>query len=192
VLDTRDQTMFAAGHLVGSVSVGLDGRFAEYAGNVLTADTPIVLVGEPNTEAEARTRLARIGFDHVIGALDDYVAAFTDRPEVVARASRLTADELAERRAALPDLQIVDVRNPGEVSATGTVPGATAIPLPRLLARAGELDPAMPTVVYCAGGYRSSIAASTLRALGFADVSDLLGGIGAWSASGWDLAGPSA
>ena len=192
VLDTRDQTMFAAGHLVGSVSVGLDGRFAEYAGNVLTADTPIVLVGEPNTEAEARTRLARIGFDHVIGALDDYVAAFTDRPEVVVRASRLTADELAERRAALPDLQIVDVRNPGEVSATGLVPGATAIPLPRLLARAGELDPAMPTVVYCAGGYRSSIAASTLRARGFADVSDLLGGIGAWSASGRDLAGPSA
>ncbi|MFO1536663.1 MAG: MBL fold metallo-hydrolase, partial [Actinomycetota bacterium] len=146
VLDTRDQTMFAAGHLVGSVSVGLDGRFAEYAGTVLTADTPIVLVGEPNTEAEARTRLARIGFDRVIGALDDYVAAFTARPAVVVRASRLTADELAGRRTALPELQIVDVRNPGEITATGTVPGAIPIPLPRLRTRAGELDPAVPTV----------------------------------------------
>ena len=192
VLDTRDQTMFAAGHLVGSVSVGLDGRFAEYAGNVLTSETPIVLVGEPDTEGEARTRLARIGFDRVVGALDDYVAAFMDHPEVVARASRLTADELAERRAALPGLQVVDVRNPGEVQGTGTVPGAATIPLPQLTARFGELDPSVPTVVYCAGGYRSSIAASALRARGFTDVSDLLGGIGAWSASGRDLAGTGA
>jgi len=186
VLDTRDQAMFAAGHLRGSIDVGLEGRFAEYSGEVVPPGTPIVLVGEPGTEAEARTRLARIGFDNVIGALDDYVAAFMDHPEVVEQASRLTADELAEVRANIRDLQIVDVRNPGEAE-HGTIPGARNIPLPQLLARLGELDPDRPTVVYCAGGYRSSIAASALRAHGFRDVSDLLGGIGAWSGSGREL-----
>jgi glyoxylase-like metal-dependent hydrolase (beta-lactamase superfamily II)/rhodanese-related sulfurtransferase len=186
VLDTRDQAMFAAGHLRGSINVGLEGRFAEYSGEVMPPGTPIVLVGEPGTEAEARTRLARIGFDNVIGALDDYVAAFMDHPEVVEQASRLTVDELAEVRANICDLQIVDVRNPGEAE-QGTIPGARNIPLPQLLARLGELDPDRPTVVYCAGGYRSSIAGSVLRAHGFRDVSDLLGGIGAWSGSGREL-----
>jgi glyoxylase-like metal-dependent hydrolase (beta-lactamase superfamily II)/rhodanese-related sulfurtransferase len=181
VLDTRDQTMFAAGHLAGSVAVGLDGRFAEYTGDVVPPDASIVLVAEPNTEAEARTRLARIGFDHVIGALDDYVAAFMERPDVVVRGSRVTAEELAERTSAVPGLQIVDVRNPGEVAETGTVPGAATIPLAQLVSRLDELDPTVPTVVYCAGGYRSSIAASTLRAHGFSDVSDLVGGMAAWS-----------
>jgi len=187
VVDTRDQVMFAAGHLRGSIDVGLDGRFAEYTGDVLAPDTAIVLVGEPNTEAEARTRLARIGFDNVVGALDDYVAAFMEHPELVTRASRLTAEELAERRVGVAGLQIVDVRNQGEIDETGTIPGAVHIPLPQLVGRLDELDPEVPTVVFCAGGYRSSIAASTLRAHGFADVSDLLGGVGAWSGSGEDL-----
>jgi rhodanese-related sulfurtransferase len=188
VLDTRDQTMFASGHLRGSIDIGLEGRFAEYAGEVVSADTPIVLLGEPNTESEARTRLARIGFDHVIGALDDYVAAFMDHPEVVARASRLGADELADRLGHVPELQLIDVRNPGEIDATGTIPGARHIPLPQLLGRRQELDPTLPTVVFCQGGYRSSIAASALRAHGFDDVSDLLGGLPAWAASGRDVA----
>jgi hydroxyacylglutathione hydrolase len=187
VVDTRDQVMFAAGHLRGSIDVGLEGRFAEYTGDVLAPDTAIVLVGEPNTESEARTRLARIGFDNVIGALDDYVAAFMDHPEVVTRASRLTVEELAERRASVEGVQVVDIRNQGELDETGTIPGAVHIPLPQLVSRMGELDPARPTVVFCAGGYRSTIAASALRANGFVDVSDLLGGIGAWGGSGHEL-----
>ena len=124
VLDTRDQMMFASGHLKGSIDVGLEGRFAEYAGEVIEPDTPIILLGEPNTEFEARTRLARIGFDKVIGALDDYVAAFIEHPQVVARASRLTTDELADRRERVPELQLVDVRNLSELEATATIPGA--------------------------------------------------------------------
>jgi hydroxyacylglutathione hydrolase len=188
VLDTRDQVMFAAGHLKESIDVGLDGRFAEYTGDVLEPHTPIILVGEPNTEAEARTRLARIGFDNVIGALDDYVAAFMEHPELVERASRLTVEELADARSAVPDLQVVDIRNQGEIDETGSIPGSVSIPLPQLVGRLGELDPDAPTVVYCAGGYRSTIAASALRANGFADVSDLLGGIGAWGGSGNELA----
>jgi glyoxylase-like metal-dependent hydrolase (beta-lactamase superfamily II)/rhodanese-related sulfurtransferase len=180
VIDAREHTMFAAGHLRGSVNVGLGGRFAEYAGEVMPAGTPIVLVTEPGTEAEAKVRLARIGFDNVLGALTEPLATFAANPEHVTVLSRLTAAALAERIDTVPNLVLVDVRHAGEV-AGGTIPGARNMPLPALLSRIGELDPAAPTVVFCAGGYRSAIASSLLRSHGFADVSDLVGGYGAWS-----------
>jgi rhodanese-related sulfurtransferase len=82
-----------------------------------------------------------------------------------------------------PSLQLVDLRNPGELEA-GTIPGARSIPLARLLDHVDELDPTAPTVVFCAGGYRSSIGASALRTQGFQDVSDLLGGYPAWTRTG--------
>jgi len=94
-------------------------------------------------------------------------------------ASRLTARAFDERASELTDLQVVDVRNPGEVAA-GAIPGAIAIPVGQLPGRLDELDATKPTVVYCAGGYRSSVAASLLRQRGFADVSDILGGYEAW------------
>ena len=177
VLDTRDPADFAAGHLTRSLNVGLHGRFAEYAGDVLRPDDEIVLVCDPGV----KVRLGRIGFDSVAGYLADPVQAFLDRPDVVVRSSRLTAVELAQRMRTVPDLVVVDVRNPGEVAA-GAIPGATNLPLAQLLDRTDELDPRRPTVVHCGGGHRSSIAASALAAAGFADVSDLLGGYEAWSA----------
>jgi rhodanese-related sulfurtransferase len=97
----------------------------------------------------------------------------------VEAASRLTTNALGERIADVPELQLVDVRNPGEAAA-GTINHAVNIPVGQLPDRLGELDPRKPTVVYCAGGYRSSMAASLLRKQGFADVSDLLGGYNAW------------
>lgn len=182
VLDTRDPQDFAAGHLAGSVNVGLGGRFAEMVGQVVTADTSIVLVGDPDTETEARNRLARIGFDHVVGHLTGGAAGVP--AERLRAAGRIGATRLAELADGAPiadALQIVDVRGPGEVATSGMVPRARAIPLPTLVARLGELDPERPTVVYCAGGYRSSIAASLLRSRGFSRVDDLLGGFGAWA-----------
>jgi rhodanese-related sulfurtransferase len=103
------------------------------------------------------------------------------RPDVVSTASRLTASTLASLIAD-GDGQIVllDVRGPSEV-AGGAIEGSTAIPLAELADRVSEIDPSRPTVVYCASGYRSSVAASWLRSAGFADVSDLLGGYTAWS-----------
>jgi rhodanese-related sulfurtransferase len=178
VIDGRDAAEFAAGHLRGSINVGLGGRFAEYAGEVVRPGRTIVVVTDPGRDREAVVRLARIGFDTVAGALDRSAEAFTRHPELVERSSRLTATDLDEVRRHTPDLQLVDVRNTGEV-ADGMLVGAIHIPLPALLDRLGELEPSAPTVVYCAGGYRSSIAASTLRALGFDDVSDVLGGYGA-------------
>ena len=180
VLDTRDTAEFAAGHLRGAVNIGLGGRFAEYAGDVIQPGRDVVLVTDPGHELEAKVRLARIGLDHVVGSLEAPLAALASAPEAATRSSRLTTVELADRLDHLDDVQLVDVRNPSE-TAGGTIGGAATIPLARLTARLGELDPSRPTVAYCASGYRSSIAASVLAATGFADVSDLLGGYNAWA-----------
>jgi hydroxyacylglutathione hydrolase len=179
LVDGRNPEEFALGHLRGAINIGLEGRYAEFAGSVVPTDVDIVLFTEPGQELEGKTRLARIGFDRVIGYLERPFEAMLDHPDEVQVASRLTAKAFDARAAELADLQIVDVRNPGEVAA-GMIPDAVSIPVGQLPARLGELDPAKPTVVYCAGGYRSSVAASLLRAHGFADVSDILGGYGAW------------
>ena len=179
LLDGRTPEEFAHGHLDGSINVGLDGRYAEFAGSVVPSDVDIVLVVEPGFEREGRNRLGRIGFDRVVGHLADPLGVMAAHPNRTDRASRLTVREFEQRRHELDGVQIVDIRNPGEV-ALGAVPDSVTIPVGQLPARLGELDPAAPTVVYCAGGYRSSVAASLLRTHGFADVSDLLGGFGAW------------
>jgi rhodanese-related sulfurtransferase len=152
VHDARDVQEFAAGHLRGSVNVPTDGRMA--------------------------TRLSRIGYDRVVGRVADVEAFLLAHREDVERASRLPVTE-ADEALARGDVQVVDLRNPGELTG-GTIPGAVPIPLAQLAARTGELDPTRPVVVYCAGGWRSSVGASLLRARGFADVSDVLGGFGAW------------
>ncbi|BBX19555.1 MBL fold metallo-hydrolase [Mycolicibacterium duvalii] len=179
LVDGRGPEEFALGHLRGAVNIGLEGRYAEFAGSVVPSDVDIVLFTEPGQELEAKTRLARIGFDRVIGYLDRPFEVMFNHQDDVQTASRLTAKAFDQRAAELTDLQIVDVRNPGEVAA-GTIPNAVTIPVGQLPGRLDELDPARPTVVYCAGGYRSSVAASLLRQNGFSDVSDILGGYGAW------------
>ncbi len=179
VVDGRTPEEFAHGHLTGSINVGLEGRYAEFAGSVVPNDVDIVLVVDPGFEREAKNRLGRIGFDRVVGYLGDPLAVFAEHPERTERASRLTVQEFASRNNEL-ELQLVDVRNPGEHQ-LGTIAEAPNVPVGQLRDRAGELDPNAPTVVFCAGGYRSSVAASLLRSQGFTDVSDMLGGYGAWT-----------
>jgi glyoxylase-like metal-dependent hydrolase (beta-lactamase superfamily II)/rhodanese-related sulfurtransferase len=175
VIDGRSAEAFASGHLIGSINVGLDGRFAEYAGDVLRPGESVILITEPGRENEARIRLARIGFDHVIGALSEIDRILVNHPDLAAPAPRITASEVEELRQGEPALQLVDVRNPAEVAA-GSIEGSVNLPLPQLLDRLSELDPSQPTVVYCAGGYRSATAASLLRAKGFTTVADIFGG----------------
>ncbi|MGQ0465773.1 MAG: molybdopterin-dependent oxidoreductase [Sporichthyaceae bacterium] len=183
LLDAREPTDYAAGHLRGAINIGLQGRFAEWAGEVLDPERDIVLVGGPAVADEARLRLARVGYDRVVGQLADLAATFEDHPDLVETSSRLTIEQLAEMRGLEPGLQLVDVRNPGETGA-GVLPGAREVPLPALTDLLGGLDPQRPVLVYCGSGYRSQVAASVLAQHGFADVSDLLGGYGAWHAAG--------
>ena len=186
-LDTREPADYSAGHLVGAVNVGLHGRFAEWAGDVLDPDRDIVLVGDPATALESRVRLARIGFDRVIGFLTDPGQLVVDLPDLVETSSRVTIEQLAELVGLMPNIQLVDVRNPGEAAA-GTLGGARVIPLAVLVDSLDQLDRHVPIVVNCAGGYRSVIGASLLRHAGFSDVSDLIGGYGAWTAAGLPVA----
>lgn len=178
VIDTRDPALFASGHLTGSVNVPIDGRFAELAGMVVDSETDVVVVGEPGCEREARTRLGRIGFDRVIGYLTDYEAALAGQPDRAGQAERIPATNVTAERS--DEAVVLDVRNPGE-TALGTIPGSVVIPLAALPKRIEELDPASRVVVYCAGGTRSSVAASFLRSRGFGDVADVVGGYEAWA-----------
>jgi rhodanese-related sulfurtransferase len=144
--------------------------------------TSIVIVSDAGFEQEARIRLARIGFDNVVGFISDPVQEMLKHPELVEKQSRLSIESLAERMASLRELVVIDVRNGGE-TALGMLPGARNVPLPALLQTIPELDPNVPVVVNCAGGYRSSIASSLLKSHGFTDVSDLIGGYNAWADS---------
>jgi rhodanese-related sulfurtransferase/glyoxylase-like metal-dependent hydrolase (beta-lactamase superfamily II) len=187
LLDPREPAEFAAGHLRGAVNIGLQGRFAEWAGDVLSPDRDIVLVGEPDLAPEATVRLARVGFDVVVGQLADLPAALAARPDLAESSSRITIEQLAELRGLEPDLQLIDVRGPGE-TASGILPGAREIPLATFARWLAGLEREDPVVVYCASGYRSQVAASSLRSTGFRDVSDLLGGYGAWAGAGLPVA----
>ena len=179
LVDGRDPEDFSRGHLKGAINVGMAGRYAEFAGSIVPFDADIVLFTEPGQELEAKNRLARIGFDRVIGAAEQPYDMLTSHSENTQVASRLTADEFNARVREVPNLQIVDVRNPGEV-ADGTAHQPHTIPVGQIPSRIEELNPSAPTVVFCAGGYRSSVAASLLRQRGFGDVSDVIGGYTAW------------
>ncbi len=179
VLDARDPQVFSAGHLLGSINVGMAGRYAEFVGGVIQPGAPIVLVVEAGLELEAKNRLARIGFDNVIGHLADPEASMVANPGEVGRSSRVDVAGMRQAMATVENLQLVDVRQPGETEG-GVVDGAVLVPLTQLNQQLSSLDASKPTLVYCAGGFRSSIAASRLAAAGFTDVSDLLGGYEAW------------
>ncbi|TNH31139.1 MBL fold metallo-hydrolase [Micromonospora orduensis] len=179
VLDVRDPQEFTAGHLTGAINIPADGRFAETAGSVVAPDRKVLVVAPQDREEEIVVRLARIGFDHVVGYLREPEGAFLEMAADMGRASRLTATELHDALATAEPPVVLDVRNAGERE-QGAVQGSLHIPLAELTRRLDEVPADRPVVVHCAGGYRSSVAASLLRNAGRADVSDLLGGYGAW------------
>lgn len=184
VLDTRDPVEFAAAHLAGSINIGLGGQYATWAGTILSREHPIVIIADPGREHEAAMRLGRIGFDHVVGFLKDGLYSAQARPELMRTTERLSPQAAADRvAAASPEHApvMIDVRGPGERQQK-RIAGSVGIPLNHLDERASELPADRPLLVYCAGGYRSSIAASLLQRHGFALVSEIAGGITAWDA----------
>jgi hydroxyacylglutathione hydrolase len=182
ILDVRDPPAFAAAHLAGSVNIGLSGNFATWAGTLLPRERPLVIVAEPEREAEAITRLGRIGFDQVVGYLRGGMAALAVRPELVTTSARISAVELAHRLASERPPAVIDVRNATERSLQ-SIEGSIHLPLQQFPRRQGELSPGQELVLVCASGYRSCIAASLLQCRGFGSVSDVIGGMGAWASS---------
>jgi hydroxyacylglutathione hydrolase len=182
VLDTREPGEFAAAHLAGSQNIGLGGQYATWAGSILDPKRPIVIIAEAGREQESAMRLGRIGFDNVVGYLAD-MRSLEARPDLRVTTERLSPSVAAERLHSAAPPVIVDVRTPTEFGAK-RIDGAVPMPLSRLAERARELPHDRPLLVHCAGGYRSSIAASLLQQQGFTEVSELAGGIAAWEAAG--------
>lgn len=183
VLDTREPAPFAAAHLEGSINIGLVGQYATWAGTVLSRDRPIAIVADPGAEGESAVRLGRIGFDHVIGYLAGGLESANGTRARIVSTERLGA-HVAAARLASPDAPVLlDVRAPAERSSK-RIEGSMHIPLNHLMERVDDIPRDRPVLVFCAGGYRSSIAASLLQRAGFTDVSELAGGIAAWENAG--------
>jgi rhodanese-related sulfurtransferase len=182
VLDTRDAARFEAAHLKGSVNVGLGGSYATWCGTILDPEKPIVLIAEPGREVEAATRLGRIAFDTVAGYLAGGMESLSDAPDLIDRIERITAGALAEQLTSGAPPLLVDVRAPGEWEEE-RIDAAVNVPLSRLSERLESLPHDRHIVVHCATGYRSAIAAGLLERAGFADVADLVGGLGAWASA---------
>jgi hydroxyacylglutathione hydrolase len=181
LLDTRDPAEFASAHLAGSVNVGLGGQYATWAGTVLRHDRPIVIMAVPGKEREAATRLGRIGFDQVVGYLLGGLESLAARPDL-SRATERLGPDVAAARVSRGEATLLDVRAPGE-RGEKWIEGSLAIPLSQLEARMGEVPRDQPLIVHCAGGYRSSVAASVLQREGFDRVSELAGGLAAWESA---------
>lgn len=175
VIDTRPAAEYAAGHLAGTINIPFNSSFVTWAGWLVRTNEFYLIVDEATAAArlgELSRALAMIGIDRISG----YFAPVAGRERI----AQVSAEELAPR---LNTVTIVDVRNATEW-ATGHLPGAIHLPLGYLADRANEIPAGRPVVVQCQSGARSSIAASLLQRAGFADVTNLTGGITAWAAAG--------
>jgi hydroxyacylglutathione hydrolase len=182
VLDTRPAREFGAGHIPGSIQIGLAGQYASWAAIVLGLGSEILLVAEDEEKVEeSRLRLTRVGIERVTGYLKDGIAGWIRDGLPVRQTSQVTVEQLHQLLAEDQNgVQVVDVRRPAELPG-GYVPGARNKPLDKLVSLMGDLDRTTPVAVYCKGGYRSAIAASLLERAGFDQVINVTGGFDAWS-----------
>ncbi len=182
LLDTREPAEFASSHLAASINIALSGQYATWAGTLLDRSRPIVIIANPGRENESAVRLGRIGFDNIAGFLKDGVRSLEKRPDLERSTERLSAPLAAERLGGGTAPVTIDVRTPRERDEKH-IEGSLGIPLNHLAEHLTQLRRERPLLLYCAGGYRSSIAASILQANGFDRVSEIAGGLAAWEAA---------
>jgi len=180
ILDTRKATEFTEGFIPESISIGLDGRFAEWAGTLLPFNQDLVLVTEEGKEEETLIRLARVGLDAIQGYLKGGFEAWKTADEKIDIIIDVDTEELALDIPHDPKLEIIDVRKQAEFDA-GHIVAANLMPLDTLIdpLHLSVIDTEANLYVHCAGGYRSVIACSLLKRQGFHNVRNVLGG---WSA----------
>jgi len=182
ILDTRNATLFTQGFVPGAISIGLEGRFAEFAGSILPFDKAILLVCEPGTEKESIVRLARVGFENIIGHLAGGFEAWAKEGEPIDLIIDVEADELAMDLPFDPNMVIVDVRKTSEFD-KGHIKEALTIPLDELTdpASMANFDDNQNIYIHCAGGYRSVIASSLIKRQGIHNIRNVVGGFKAIS-----------
>lgn len=179
MLDTRNAQKFAEGFVPNSINIGLDGQFAPWVGALIPdVKQQLLLITDEGQEEETVKRLARVGYDFVIGYLKGGIEAWKSAGKEVDTVTRISADDFAERFKAEPI--VIDVRRPGEFAAEH-VDGAKSIPLDFINEDMAQFPKDDPFIIHCAGGYRSMIAASILKSRGYENFIEVAGGFGAIS-----------
>ncbi|WP_353097838.1 MBL fold metallo-hydrolase [Empedobacter brevis] len=177
ILDVRDPQTFAAGFIPNSINIGIKGNFAPWVGTLITdIKQSILLIAEVGAEEEAVTRLARVGYDNVIGFLNNGFQAWLDAEKDFDEIVSVSPEEFVEL-VDETELKVLDVRKPGEYE-TSHVEGAISAPLDFINESMKLIDPEETYLVHCAGGYRSMIFTSILRARGYENLIDIAGGFG--------------
>ncbi len=177
ILDTRKADIFTQAFIPGSIFIGLEGRFAEWAGSILPFNKEIILVTEAGKEKETIIRLARVGFSKIAGHLKNGFEAWKNSGEEYDMIIDIEADEMAMDFPFDENLLVLDVRKPSEY-ADEHVKDALNIPLNELTdpLNMSAIEDEHNVYVHCAGGYRSVIAASLLKKEGFHNLRNVLGG----------------
>ncbi|HSY62402.1 MAG TPA: rhodanese-like domain-containing protein [Cytophaga sp.] len=179
LLDTRTPESFKEGFIPGSINIGLNGQFAPWAGVLITDNTqPILLITDPDKEKETIIRLARVGVDNVIGYLKNGYASWKEAHKPEDHINTITAKEFADRVSNAKELNIIDVRKPGEYE-DGHLNGVSNSPLDYINDWTSSLDKSKTYYIHCAGGYRSVITESILKSRNIHNVIDVAGGYGA-------------
>lgn len=183
VLDTRDPQTFSKGHIPNAINIGIDGSFAPWVGALIPdIKQQILLVTDAGREEEVITRLARVGYDHTIGYLKGGFEAWQKEGKDVDQITSITADEVSQQLKR-KKVQVLDVRKPGEYLSEH-VDGALNTPLDNINDHLESLDKNQTYYVHCAGGYRSMIFNSILKARGFDKLIDIKGGFNAIKETG--------
>lgn len=184
ILDTRDPQVFAKGFIPSSVNIGLNGQFAPWVGALITdLKQPLLLVCDAGKEEEAITRLARVGYDNTIGFLSDGIVLWQSAGKDLDTITSISASEFENVLKNNANIQALDVRKPGEYEAEHLEQTLTR-PLDYINDWTNEIDHKEIYYIHCAGGYRSMIAASILKARGVENVIDVAGGYGAIKSTG--------
>jgi hydroxyacylglutathione hydrolase len=174
IIDTRIPDVFELGFVPGALNFGLNGQYAIWAATILDITQPIIIVAEPGKETESIERLTRVGFDQIKGFLQGGFEAWVDADKRYDMVISID-DEEFELDVAHTDVNILDVRKPGEFNELH-VDKATHFSLDAIATNYKNLDPNKEYLVHCAGGYRSMVAASYLKSKGFKNVKNVLGG----------------
>ncbi|MCP4458185.1 MAG: MBL fold metallo-hydrolase [Cytophagales bacterium] len=175
VLDTRLQSNFAAGHIPNAIYIGIDGDFAPWVGALIKdIQQPIIFIADSGREKEVVTRLARVGYDNTLGYLKCGMATWINAGNGVGTLESISAEEFSGKLEQ-KELNILDVRRPSEYDA-GHVEGTQSLPLDFLSELMDQIEGDKQYYLYCAGGFRSVIAASILKSRGFHNVIDVAGG----------------
>jgi hydroxyacylglutathione hydrolase len=174
ILDVRNQLDFMQGHIPNSIFIGIDGGFAPWVGALIKdVKHPILLVAPENREEEVIMRLSRVGFDNTLGFLEGGIASWQNAGKEIDSMQTVSAHTLKE--ALEKEMPIFDVRKQGEFSAAH-VPKASHTPLSFINDYLALFPDASPFYLYCAGGYRSVIAASILKSRGIHGGINVTGG----------------